>query len=146
MMDKEHADFDAIYQQIKDAAHDARSSRSRSRSAQGADFHGIVNLFTKKAHIYKRGHQDRRVRGDRHPRRGAGDQFDRYYQELIETIAATDDSLLERYLEGGEIGRDEAIHGDEGSDEAHGAVPALLRLRRAQHTASQALLTDDRAS
>jgi elongation factor G len=31
-------------------------------------------------------------------------QFDRYYAELIETIAATDDSLLERYLDGGEIG------------------------------------------
>jgi elongation factor G len=28
---------------------------------------------------------------------------------LLETIAATDDSLLERYLDGGEIGRDEAI-------------------------------------
>ena len=37
--------------------------------------------------------------------------FDHYYQELIEAISATDDTLLERYLEGGEIGRDEAIQG-----------------------------------
>ena len=46
MMDKEHADFDAIYQQIK--------SRLTSKVipievpvGQGADFHGIVNLFDK---------------------------------------------------------------------------------------------------
>src|SRR5918911_1451875 len=38
-------------------------------------------------------------------------QFDKYYNELIETIAATDDSLLERYLEGGEISREEAVAG-----------------------------------
>src|SRR3954471_18488167 len=54
MMDKEHADFDAIYQQIK--------SRLTNKVipievpvGQGADFHGIVNLFDKKAHVYSRG-------------------------------------------------------------------------------------------
>ena len=41
----------------------------------------------------------------------AQEQFDRYYDELIESISATDDTLLERYLEGGEITRDEAIAG-----------------------------------
>ncbi len=35
----------------------------------------------------------------------------RYHQELIEAISATDDSLLERYLDGVAIGRDEAIAG-----------------------------------
>src|SRR6185503_17821177 len=37
------------------------------------------------------------------------DRFEKYSQELIESIAATDDTLLERYLGGEEIGRDEAI-------------------------------------
>ena len=68
-------------------------------------------------------------------------QFDRYYEELIETIAATDDSLLERYLDGGEIARDEAIARDEGSDEAHGALPALLRLVRRTNYGTQAVLS-----
>jgi elongation factor G len=36
-------------------------------------------------------------------------RFEKYSQELIESIAATDDTLLERYLGGEEIGRDEAI-------------------------------------
>src|SRR5690606_37448333 len=35
---------------------------------------------------------------------------ERYYGELIETIAATDDALLEQYLEGEAIGREEAAH------------------------------------
>jgi elongation factor G len=107
MMDKENADFDAIYQQIK--------SRLTSKVipievpvGEGAEFHGIVNLFDKKAHVYARGaksgaYEETDVPPEVQP------QFDRYYAELIETIAATDDSLLERYLDGGEIGRDDAI-------------------------------------
>jgi elongation factor G len=107
MMDKELADFDAIYAQIK--------SRLTSKVipievpvGQGATFHGIVNLFDKKAHVYAKGaksgaYEETDVPPEVQP------QFDRYYAELIETIAATDDTLLERYLDGGEIGRDEAI-------------------------------------
>ena len=41
----------------------------------------------------------------------AKEQFDHYYNELIESISATDDTLLERYLEGGDISREEAIAG-----------------------------------
>ena len=70
MMDKENADFDAIYEQIK--------SRLTSKVipievpvGEGPDFHGIVNLFDKKAHVYARGTQDGRVRGDRRSARGA---------------------------------------------------------------------------
>ena len=107
MMDKEHADFDAIYQQIK-----ARLTNKvipiEVPVGLGADFHGIVNLFDKKAHVYARGaksgaYEETDVPAEVQP------QFDRYYAELIETIAATDDTLLERYLDGGEISRDEAI-------------------------------------
>src|SRR3954466_14732605 len=98
MMDKEHADFDRIYQQIK--------SRLTSKVipveipiGQGADFHGIVNLFTKRAHQFKRGVKTGEYDETDIPAE-AKDQFDRYYDELIESISATDDNLLERYLEG----------------------------------------------
>ena len=107
MMDKEHADFDAIYQQIK--------SRLTSKVipievpvGQGPDFHGIVNLFDKKAHVYARGAKSGAYEETDVPA-AVQPQFDRYYNELIETIAATDDTLLERYLNGDEITRDEAI-------------------------------------
>ncbi len=107
MMDKEHANFDAIYQQIK--------SRLTNKVipievpvGEGTEFHGIVNLFDKKAHVYARGaksgaYEETDVPAEVQP------QFDRYYSELIETIAATDDTLLERYLDGQEITRDDAI-------------------------------------
>ena len=107
MMDKENADFDAIYQQIKTRL-TSKVIPIEVPVGEGADFHGIVNLFDKKAHVYARGtktgaYEETDVPAEVQP------QFDRYYAELIETIAATDDSLLERYLEGGEIGRDEAM-------------------------------------
>ncbi|HET7187851.1 MAG TPA: GTP-binding protein, partial [Gemmatimonadaceae bacterium] len=107
MMDKEHADFDAIYHQIKTRLTN-KVIPIEVPVGEGADFHGIVNLFDKRAHVYARGarsgaYEETDVPDEVRP------QFDRYYAELIETIAATDDTLLERYLNGDEIGRDEAI-------------------------------------
>ncbi|HUQ45553.1 MAG TPA: elongation factor G [Gemmatimonadaceae bacterium] len=107
MMDKEHADFDAIYHQIKSRL-SAKVIPIEVPVGQGADFHGIVNLFDRRAHVYARGarsgaYEETDVPDEVRP------QFGRYYSELIETIAATDDTLLERYLNGEEIGRDEAI-------------------------------------
>ncbi len=109
MMDKEHADFDAIYEQIKSRL-TTKVIPIEVPVGEGASFHGIVNLFDKKAHVYARGaaaksgaYEETEVPAEVKP------LFDRYYAELIETIAATDDSLLERYLDGGEISRDEAI-------------------------------------
>src|SRR4249920_2206135 len=96
MMDKEHADFDRIYQQIKTRLTN-KVIPIEIPVGQGADFHGIVNLFDKKAHVYSRGgaksgaYEETDVPAEVQP------QFDKYYNELIETIAATDDTLLERY-------------------------------------------------
>jgi elongation factor G len=107
MLDKENASFDGVYQDIK-----VRLTPNvvpvEIPIGEGADFRGILNLFSKKAHIYKKG-----TRAGEYDETDIPDevraQFDRYYQELIETIAATDDSLLERYLEGEEIPREDAL-------------------------------------
>jgi elongation factor G len=109
MMDKEHADFDRIYQQIKTRLTN-KVIPVEVPVGQAHDFHGVVNLFTKKAHQFKRGvktgeYQETDIPDEAKP------LFDRYYSELIESISATDDTLLEHYLEGGEISRDEAIAG-----------------------------------
>ncbi|MGE5731137.1 MAG: elongation factor G [Gemmatimonas sp.] len=109
MMDKEHANFDRIYQQIKTRLTN-KVIPVEVPIGEGPDFHGVVNLFTKKAHQFKRGvktgeYQETEIPAEAKP------LFDRYYNELIESISATDDSLLEHYLEGAEISRDEAIAG-----------------------------------
>ena len=109
MMDKEHADFDRIYQQIKTRLTN-KVIPVEIPIGEGPDFHGIVNLFTKKAHQFKRGVKTGEYEETDIPAE-ATEQFDRYYNELIESISATDDTLLEHYLEGGEISRDEAIAG-----------------------------------
>jgi elongation factor G len=107
MMDKEHASFERAYDSIK-----ARLTTNvipvEVPIGEGASFRGVLNLFSKKAHLYKKGTKA----GEYDEVDVPADQkalFDKYYQELIETIASTDDAMLERYLEGTEIGRDEAI-------------------------------------
>lgn len=109
MMDKEHADFDRIYQQIKDRLTNKVIPVEIPIGA-GASFHGVINLFAKKAYLYKPGVKTGEYTEADIPAEEQ-DRFDRYYAELIEAISATDDTMLERYLEGAEIGRDEAIHG-----------------------------------
>ena len=109
MMDKETANFDRIYQQIK-----ARLTQKvvpvEIPIGEGADFSGVINLFARKAYLYRKGSKSGEYEEVDVPAAERA-RFDRYYQELIEAVSATDDALLERYLEGVEIGRDEAIAG-----------------------------------
>jgi elongation factor G len=107
MMDKEHANFGAIFSEIRERL-TSRVIPIEVPVGEGADFHGIVNLFDGTAHLYTPGgrsgtYTTTAVPDDVRP------AFEKYRAELIETIAATDDTLLERYLNGEPIGRDEAI-------------------------------------
>ena len=107
LMDKEHADFEKVYQQVKTRL-TAKVIPVEIPVGEGPAFHGIINLFSKQCHFYKKGtktgeYDEVPIPGEYQAR------FERYSQELIESIAATDDTLLERYLGGEEIGRDQAI-------------------------------------
>ena len=107
LMDKEHADFERVFNQIKERL-TPKVIPVEIPVGEGPEFHGIINLFSKKCHMYKKGtkageYDEVDVPAEYQAR------FEKYSQELIESIAATDDTLLERYLGGEEIGRDEAI-------------------------------------
>lgn len=109
MMDRDFADFDQVYQQIREQL-TTRVVPVEIPLGQGAEFRGVMNLFTGKAYVYHgdgRGGEavEQEIPDDDRP------TFDRYREALVEAISATDDGLLERYLEGAEIGRDEAITG-----------------------------------
>src|SRR6185503_18277897 len=107
LLDKEHADFERVFNQIKERL-TPKVIPVEIPVGEGPAFHGIINLFSKKCHLYKSG-----------TKAGEYDEVDvpaeyqkrleQYSQELIESIAATDDALLERYLGGEEISRGEAI-------------------------------------
>lgn len=107
MMDKDHADFDGVFAQIK---------RRLTESAlpveipigEGADFSGIINLFSEKAHIYRKGTTKGEYDEGQIPEELQAKEV-QWETELQETLATTDESLLESYLEGGAISREEAI-------------------------------------
>ncbi|HKC48210.1 MAG TPA: elongation factor G, partial [Gemmatimonadales bacterium] len=107
LMDKEHADFEKVFASIKNRL-TPKVIPVEIPVGEGAEFHGIINLFSKKCHLYKKGTKSGEYEEVDVPPEYQ-DRFTKYSQELIESIAATDDALLERYLGGEEIGRDEAI-------------------------------------
>ncbi|MGH7528982.1 MAG: elongation factor G [Gemmatimonadales bacterium] len=107
LMDKEHADFERTFNQIKERL-TPKVIPVEIPVGEGAAFQGIINLFSRKAHLYKKGTKSGEYDEVDVPAEYQ-DRFTKYSQELIESIAATDDTLLERYLGGAEIGRDEAI-------------------------------------
>ncbi len=107
LMDKEHADFAKVFEQIKTSL-TPKVIPVEIPVGEGAEFHGIINLFSRKAHLYTKGTKSGEYEEVPIPPEYQ-ERFDTYSQELIEAIATTDDALLERYLEGEEIGREEAI-------------------------------------
>src|SRR5690606_5890657 len=109
MMDKDTADFHSVYAQVKPRLTN-KVVPVEIPVGQGAGFRGVMNLFTGKAYLYKEGSKAGEYEEIDIPD-NERESFDRYHQELIESVSATDDAMLERYLEGEEIGRDEAIAG-----------------------------------
>jgi elongation factor G len=106
MMDKEHADFERVYRQLRNTLSE-RAIPVEIPIGQGASFHGLCNLFSEKAHLYKPGAKGERELGEIPDE--VRPAYDRYRQELIETVAETDDTLIERYLEGEQLSREEVL-------------------------------------
>ena len=107
LMDKDNADFERVFKDIKEHVTD-KVIPIEIPVGEGSDFHGIINLFSKKCHMYKKGTKSGEYDETDIPEEYM-ERFEKYSEELIESIAATDDDLLERYLDGEEITRDEAI-------------------------------------
>jgi elongation factor G len=107
MMDRTNADFERAYQDIREHL-TPRAIPVEVPVGAGDDFRGIVNLFSDKVHYYHENtetgsYDEADVPADLQP------LVDRYYEDLIQTIASTDDTLLEHYLEGDTISREEAL-------------------------------------
>jgi elongation factor G len=123
LMDKEHADFERVYQDIKTNL-TPKVLPMEIPVGAGPQFRGIVNLITKKCHLYRHGTKTGEYDEQDVPPELQG-QFEQYEQEFIETVATTDDALLERYLGGEELSAQEltqAMH----AGVARGEVYPLL--------------------
>lgn len=107
MMDKDHADFTAVYRDIR-----ARLTPAvipvEIPIGEGADFHGIINLFSRHAHLYTRGTKTGEYEHGEIPEESRA-RFELWETELQERLATIDERYLEHYLEGGRLSREEAL-------------------------------------
>jgi elongation factor G len=107
MMDRANVDFEKVCARAKEEL-TPNVVPVQVPIGSGEDFRGVVDLISDRAHLYKPGTQtgeytEGDVPEELRPLR------ERYHAELIEAIAATDDTLLERYLEGETITGEEAV-------------------------------------
>lgn len=107
MMDKENADFDAAYAAIKRKL-TTKVVPVEIPIGSGSAFKGVINLFTKKAHLFKPGTKIGEYEEGPIPDSERA-RFERYHAELVEAVASTDDALLERFFAGEEIPGDDEM-------------------------------------
>ena len=107
LMDKEHANFEKVFEDIRDHI-TPKVVPIEIPIGEGPEFHGIVNLFSKKCHMYQKG-----TKTGEYDEVDIPDEYqatvDKYSEVLAENVAEVDDELIERYLEGEEITTEEAL-------------------------------------
>ena len=109
MMDRENASFDKAFQQVRDTFGKG-AIPVEVPIGSGDQFSGIVNLFSGHAHHYRPGSNTGEYDHVEIPDEVSA-TVEKYREQLIESIAATDDDLLEAYLEGEELDRDRVLAG-----------------------------------
>lgn len=107
MMDKKHADFDKALGELKDVL-GAPALPVQLPVGAGDGFRGVVDLLARKAHVAKPGAANGEYEEAAVPDGMAAD-VEEWATELMETLATTDEDLMERYLEGEEIAREEVV-------------------------------------
>ena len=101
MMDKAHANFDDALQEVKEKLAPGAVPLQIPIGAH-TGFRGVVDLFSGKARLYKAGTLTGEYEEGPVPAE-VEDEVEEWSTELMETLATTDEELLDRYLEGEEI-------------------------------------------
>ena len=104
-LDKEAADFSNAISELE-KSFDQEAIPLFIPIGAGESFRGIVDLVAMKAYVYKDGKASETVIPD-----DLKTIAEDYRKKLVEKIAEADDSLLEKYLEGGEITNEEVMKG-----------------------------------
>lgn len=105
-MDKEHADFDKCVQEAQNVL-GKEVMPLILPVGSGAQFSGVVNILANKAYMYSEGGKfsEEDVPSD------LVDKVNSIREELRDFAAESDDSLLEKYLETGELSGEELVRG-----------------------------------
>ncbi len=122
MMDKENADFDRVIAQAQDVLSD-KIVPLQLPIGSGPDFRGLIDLFRMKAYVYTdAGHEAKE------------EEIPTEYAELaktardalIEAVAEFDDNVIEKYLDGQELTREEILSALTLGVAKGGAYPAMV--------------------
>ncbi len=103
MMDRERADFAAAVEQLQESFGQGAVVAQLPIGAE-EDFTGVVDLLTMKAYSY----QDGKAAETEIPAEMA-DLVEEHREKLLDAIAENDDELMEKYLEGEELSREEIM-------------------------------------
>lgn len=107
LMDKQHADFGKAFRQVKEML-SPDAVAVEMPIGEGASFRGNVDLLARKACVFKEGSLSGEFEEAPIPDEMAED-VEEWATELMETLATTDEELMERYLEGEEIAPAQAV-------------------------------------
>ncbi len=123
-MDRERADFERVFDGVK--AHlSPKVVPVEIPIGNGADFRGVINLLTDEARLFKKGTKTGEYDTAPLPD-DVKDTYQKYHEQLVEAIATTDDALLEKYLGGEELSREEIVSGLKKGVLAGEIVPMLV--------------------
>ncbi len=123
MMDKPRADFRKAFDQVKEELTGDALALEIPIGA-GADFRGVVDLISGKAHLFSEGTQTGEYVEAEVPEEMA-DEVEEWQTELMESIVTTDEELLDRYLEGEELAEEEVVSALGKAVGSGDAVPVL---------------------
>lgn len=104
-MDRENADFTRAVSDIE-KSFETEAIALNIPMGEGSSFEGIVDIVRMKAYRFEDG-GTKEIDVPSELMEDAGN----YRQKLVEKIAESDDALLERYLEGGELTEEEILEG-----------------------------------
>ncbi len=124
MLDKDTGNFGSVIADIREQlSRDAVPLEIPIGS--GESFRGTIDLLSGRARIFDQDSSKGEYKEEDIPDELKA-SYDAAYQELIETIAATDDSLLEEYLEGETIGPKRALEALKGAMRRGQLYPTLI--------------------
>ncbi len=108
-MDRERADFRKAVEDVESTLN-IRALLMQLPIGKEASFKGVVDLLTMEAFEYKDGSSGTGAKLSEIPA-GLLDEAKSFREKLVESAVETDDELMERYLEGGDVSPDELLAG-----------------------------------
>jgi elongation factor G len=138
-MDRERANFERVFDQVRTHL-SPKVVPVEIPVGNGSEFRGIVNLLTDEGQFYKKGTKTGEYETGPLPEE-VKESYAKYHDQLVEAIAATDDTLLEKYLDGQELSRAEIVTALKKGVMAGEIVPMLVGSSTLTY-GTRALLTD----